>query len=343
MAPLAALLCFLVVVMSQLMQTSGFAVATGRTRTLKWTGSRTISPSAHWGKRVKSLAQQRVSGALCMQFDREERQKKTMRLREETEAPFRKVRLFGFTSFAVSASLGLLIAITRFIALTQGIDQGQSYEELSTNIAVDLAAILGCLFLVRNDLNAQKSRLLRMEIGAKLAGLKVRLQTQDDVATVTLADLRRDRGRDKRVAVLAGGLEAVRTSLDSALPYAGALQTSDIVIVPLVLESPLVESNVTGAKTGEMLRAAGGENDIASAVGQAHVALPVALNRWQDYINSEVETALGQGIDVVGDGFSLVIKKNGRIGARSKGCPPWETLVGDVQRRKAAGMDTTNI
>lgn len=57
----------------------------------------------------------------------------------------------------------------------------------------------------------------------------------------------------------------------------------------------------------------------------------------------QVETAVSQGMDPISDGFSLVLKKNGRIGARSKGCPPWGTLVGDVERRAAAGMDTTNI
>lgn len=57
----------------------------------------------------------------------------------------------------------------------------------------------------------------------------------------------------------------------------------------------------------------------------------------------QVETALSQGIDPINEGFSLVVKKNGRIGARSKGCPPWGTLVGDVERRKEAGMDTSNI
>lgn len=57
----------------------------------------------------------------------------------------------------------------------------------------------------------------------------------------------------------------------------------------------------------------------------------------------QVETALSQGIDPLTEGFSLILKKNGRIGARSKGCPPWGNLVGDVERRKEAGMDTSNI
>jgi Low psii accumulation1 / Rep27 len=39
--------------------------------------------------------------------------------------PFRKVRLFFLYSFAASGSVGFLIAALRFIALTQGIDQGQ--------------------------------------------------------------------------------------------------------------------------------------------------------------------------------------------------------------------------
>ncbi|CAM9639173.1 unnamed protein product, partial [Discosporangium mesarthrocarpum] len=260
-----------------------------------------------------------------------------------------QVRIFLFTSFAASGAVGLFIATTRLVALSQGIDQGQTFSELTTNIAIDISAIFGFLYLVRNDINAQKGRLARMEIGAKLAGLKVRLQLEDDPSTITLAALRRDRGRDKRVAVLAGGLEAVRSSLDSALPYAAALRNSDILIVPLVLEDPTSggdqgnESPGAEVRTRARLRAVGGENDIVSAVGQAHVALPVALNRWQEYIDTEVDTAFEQGIDPLGDGFSLVLKKNGRIGARSKGCPPWGTLVGDVEKRKAAGMDTTNI
>lgn len=131
----------------------------------------------------------------------------------------------------------------------------------------------------------------RMEIGAKLAGLKVRLQTTEDLSTVTLAALRRDRGRDKRVAVLVGGADAVKSSLESALPYGAALETSDILIVPLVLESRPGKSG-GGA---EMFQASGAENDLESAVGSAHVALPVALNRWQEYIDSEVSVAMVGG------------------------------------------------
>lgn len=155
---------------------------------------------------------------------------------------------------------------------------------LLTNVAVDIAAIAVSAGLVKRDLDAQEGRMARMEIGAKLAGLKVRLQTKEDFSTVTLSALRRDRGRDKRVAVLVGGAGVVKSSLESALPYGAALETSDILIVPLVLESQ-PERSSGGA---DMFRASGAENDLDSAVGNAHVALPVALNRWQEYIDNEV-------------------------------------------------------
>lgn len=140
-------------------------------------------------------------------------------------------------------------------------------------------------------------------------------QQEDDKSTVTLSALRRDRGRDKRVAVLVGGTEAVQASLESALPYSEALETSDILIVPLVLEdrprgrgsrAAMGSSEVAASDRGwggqqrigsgsgvlatsaASFEATGGENDLESAVGRSHVALPVALNRWQEYVDTEV-------------------------------------------------------
>lgn len=114
---------------------------------------------------------------------------------------------------------------------------------------------------------------------------------------MTLSALRRDRGRDKRVAVLVGGADTVMSSLESALPYGAALETSDILIVPLVLEA---RPGMSGGGA-DMFRASGAENDLESAVGSAHVALPVALNRWQEYIDSEVSADLGHDWGISSD------------------------------------------
>lgn len=47
---------------------------------------------------------------------------------------------------------------------------------LLSNVAIDVTAIVLFVSLVKRDLDAQEGRMARMEIGAKLAGLKVRLQ-----------------------------------------------------------------------------------------------------------------------------------------------------------------------
>lgn len=58
---------------------------------------------------------------------------------------------------------------------------------LSTNIAIDLGAIGISAWQIKRDLDAQEGRLARMEIGAKLAGLKVRLQVYALTAAMTCA------------------------------------------------------------------------------------------------------------------------------------------------------------
>jgi Low psii accumulation1 / Rep27 len=78
--------------------------------------------------------------------------------------PFRKVRFFFLYAFVASGTIGLLIATLRTIALTQGIDQGQSFTDLAQNIGIDLAAIIGSALLIKRDIAAQDSRLTRMEV-----------------------------------------------------------------------------------------------------------------------------------------------------------------------------------
>lgn len=266
-----------------------------------------------------------------------------MKLREEVENPFRKVRFFFLWAFVASGTVGLLIATLRLLALTQGIDQGQTYSELLQNMAIDLGAIVLSGVFIKRDIEAQDSRLRRMEIGARLAALKVRMQAGEDTATIPLSAFRRQRGRDKRVAIVVGGAAAVAASLASSRSISEQLTGADIVIVPLVLERPRDSSAESAAATGESLICGGAESQLEEAVGQQHIALPVMLNQWQEWVSEEVLTAQGQGFDVLNDGFAVILKKNGRVGTRSRGCPPWNVLVGDVQARIDNNMDTTNI
>ena len=79
-------------------------------------------------------------------------------------------------------------------------------------------------------------------------------------------------------------------------------------------------------------------NDLPSCV-----AAPVSVgNNWKRFVTEESMEAVEQGVDVEKDGFCVILKKNGRVGQRTRGIF-LNNLVGNVVARKEAGMDVTNI
>ena len=64
---------------------------------------------------------------------------------------------------------------------------------------------------------------------------------------------------------------------------------------------------------------------------------------WQDVVGTELATAVAQNADAAARGFTLILKKNGRVGTRRLGMPSWDGLVQDVDARRAGGLDTANI
>merc|ERR1712232_1134465 len=74
------------------------------------------------------------------------------------------------------------------------------------------------------------------------------------------------------------------------------------------------------------------------------VALPVLSggSGWRDFLAEEVDEAKRQGVNVQREGLCVILKKNGRVGQRTKGIS-LENLVGNVVSRREAGMDVTNI
>ena len=52
---------------------------------------------------------------------------------------------------------------------------------------------------------------------------------------------------------------------------------------------------------------------------------------WETYLKSEIETAQGQGFDVLQKGVTIIVKKNGRILRRATGLPPWGDLIATME------------
>jgi len=235
--------------------------------------------------------------------------------------------------------LSLLLSLVRIAAAASGVNP-ELMQESMVNAGVDFGGILVLTFLFRQDLKAQDSRLKRATKGASLAKLAIRVnkaiqdplfrvdtENGDNLYTsLILADLRRDRGIEKRVVIAAAGKEKIDSVLEQAKKYADNLEMSDLLIVPVVMPSATAP-NLIGDEMTSL---------------PTCVALPVGNTAWQTVLEDEAQTALGQGVDIEKDGFCVILKKNGRVGQRTKGIF-LERMVAMVEDRQSKGMDVTNI
>jgi Low psii accumulation1 / Rep27 len=256
-------------------------------------------------------------------------------LREEAESPFRKVRFFLYASLGIAALTSLLVSGARIAAGLSGINV-DLLDESITNAGVDLLGLVVLGVLWQRDSKAQESRLKRASKGAELAKLKVRASKAmveghlsvegssdgNEMFTTSLASLRRGRGIEKRVVIAAAGRKKIEQVLEEATRLQGALVSSDLLVVPVVL--PQVSPP---------------DFDISKL--PECVAYPVGSS-WKYVIDDEVNEAVRQGIDVTNDGLCIILKKNGRVGQRTKGVY-LQNMVSEVGARSEAGMDIKNI
>ena len=283
-------------------------------------------------------------------------------LREEAESPFRKVRFFFYLAALGGAFTSLALSGARVLAALNGINSDLLDESL-INVGVDLAAIVIVAALYQRDLQSQESRLQRASKGAELAKLAIRGSsklldmTGDDEksvelmkwyrraqaiealdpassssksVTIPLAAFRRGRGIEKRIVIAAAGRETIVKILETATSNPGlceAMRDTDLLVVPVVLpqcEAPL-------------------GLDKQNVLDQDWIALPAGQGGdWKAVLEDEASQATAQGVDVLKNGFCIVLKKNGRVGTRTKGIF-LENMVGDVMQRKEMGMDISNI
>ena len=255
------------------------------------------------------------------------------RLREEIEDPFAKVRLFIWPSLFAAAGIATYFAGTGLLAEAAGLRPAAGDTLL--NLGVDVGALGGIGFLWRREVASRDTRLRRIQAGAALASLRVQMLAGGQ--SVKLSELRKRSdgkgGESKRVVVVAAEKEALAASLASARTVSAELAAADLLVVPLLVadgrrvDAPPPEAIVP---TGESAAA-------------AHVAVPLAIESWQEVLASELETARSQDTDAARRGLTLILKKNGRVGTRRLGTPDWRGLVDDVEARAERGLDVANI
>ena len=172
----------------------------------------------------------------------------------------------------------------------------------------------------------------RIQRGGKLASLVV-----DPASGSQMKQLKEYR-RGYRVLIAAGGEDYIKSLALSLASDQRAdttilpekLVETDVVVVPVLLDSAL---KVQDTKTFWNNNVEPTENDRNFDITRANdvISFPRGTGMWNDYLASEIETAQGQGFDVLKKGVTLTVKKNGKILRRTTGLPAWDAIVGTME------------
>lgn len=183
----------------------------------------------------------------------------------------------------------------------------------------------------------------RIKRGSRLSSLRLRLQGAQegsDGIFVKLVDLRRDRGLEKRVVIVAAPLEPLRASVFSAFEQRDSLFANDLLIVPLVIvaEGPGVAYSLRSPPAETVL-----PEGVPPSASASFLASAAGVDQWNDALKNELAAALKQTPEALAKGVTIIVKKNGKVGTRRFGVPLWEQLVDEVESRRSRGLDVNNI
>ena len=256
------------------------------------------------------------------------------RLREEVESPFRKVRLAFFGASAASASIALYFSLlTALKANLGGYVDVPPLNEALQSVGINVAGVVVCGSLVYRDVQAGKANLARIAKGGALARLVVSPAGSSTKERATLKDYR----RSSRVVLCAGGQDYINElarslnsdQLSDSNTIPSALRDVDVLVVPILLKEDDTVGDTRAAWVGT--EAQEGDRNFDITRSDDVVAFPQGMGAWADYLSDEFETARGQGFDVMGKGFTITVKKNGRILRRATGQPQWGGLIGTME------------
>lgn len=179
-------------------------------------------------------------------------------------------------------------------------------------MAIDFGVIALCVFLYSRDVRAGERRLERMTRGARIARLRV-----EDLGTRKVCELKELRG-DKRVIVVAGSNEGVRGALESASGLKDEFDQVGLMVIPFI-------TSVSKGSSGTAP-----QQDLGREWRYAPFA-PADWGKWFDTERDVIKSKLGGDGSVV----IIVIRLDGRVGARSVGTPAWSRLIEEVRRLPA--------
>lgn len=258
------------------------------------------------------------------------------RLREEIESPFRQIRFFFFAFGTASASVALYFS--SFAALKAnmgGFSDVPPLNEALETCAINLAGVVVLGALALREYKVGQDNLRRIAKGGLLARLEVEPASEAmDETRKTLKEYR----RTSRVIIAAGGEQYIKNlslSLcadqladENSLPT--ALAGVDIIVVPVLLQNDFSIDEST-KKAWNEAEPTSDDRNFDSTRANNIVCFPKGLRMWEEYLKSDIETASGQGFDVLQKGITVTVKKNGKILRRATGLPPFGDYIGTLE------------
>lgn len=227
--------------------------------------------------------------------------------------------MFFYASFGAGAAVGGLIAGTRIVASLSGVAGAQPLAETVPNLAIDAAAVTAFALLLRRDAEAGRKRLARIAKAVDVGDLPV-VTAGGGGGGGKVVDLSSFRGRSRPV-VVSGRAKEVFAAVRAAEAAAAALSRVGVLVVPVV----------TGG--GE-----GGGGGLAEPPQGDWLAMPAAADadvwaEWEDSARTATRAKGGRGGRPPASRslMVLVVRKDGRIGARSfTDAVEWDKLVEEI-------------
>ena len=240
-----------------------------------------------------------------------------VRLREEVEAPFRKVRQFLYAAGMLGASVAGYVALSEVVpAALRGDVHNDTFINALSGLGVDVGGLALLAALYRLDDRAAAKRLERLNSGAQLAAL--RLEAEPGGPVRALSSLR----SNYLVTLYVGPTNLLMEMLREARSRCDELVRRSCVIVPFVTDAG-------AAPAGERRALAQLVDECRQASDRFWLATPLFIEEWRSWIESERSRAGNVRDD---DCLTFIVKSNGKVGTRIRGLARMARLLPEVDR-----------
>jgi len=229
------------------------------------------------------------------------------KLRSEAQAPFRTFRTFVFGGLAAAAGLGTYFAVVRVAASLLHAPGAAALPVAAQDLGIDLAALAGCLLILKRDRAASEKQMARISREERLSSLQVEL------ASGRMVRLKQLRGFARPV-IVAGSTSAIEQHMAAAEPHKEALLARGVITVAVPLDGgcPVLPELAEGDTKWR--------------------AEACRTDKWKQWLSEQMTSAkLAQDSTVY-----MSLRMDGRVRGSGKGCPPWDRLA--VQLPPVSGM-----